>query len=83
MSNWILCNERLPKHEEDVLVTIKPGTEYWSSYYPDYIVVEAVFYAEDPDDPNERDFFRPWDLEGPHYHSEVTAWMPLPEPYRP
>lgn len=63
---WIPVSERLPEDNRTVLVTWQDG------FYP----VHAAFYenrmwyiCDTPDDPAQ-------------YNNSVTAWMPLPEPYR-
>jgi hypothetical protein len=67
---WIPCSERLPKHDETVLVWYRGETRI--GYLTD--ISETDFSENDV-----------WVLHGsfPFKHDEkkVVAWMPLPEPY--
>jgi hypothetical protein len=76
MEKWIPVSERLPENDDIVLITMD-----------DSITVRGVFFEQLS---NELGFFRDgawhWAYEsGECYWPEtthVTAWMPLPEPYK-
>ena len=68
---WIPCEERMPMYDVDVLV-----------YRPTMgqkIIVDTYcgFYGEDIDDLDE--WYEGWGISREH---AVTAWMPLPEPWK-
>ena len=66
---WIPVTERLPEAEEIVLITID------SSYYPKSYVDMGFYKAET----------KKWywfSSEAIDHSIKVTAWMPLPEPYK-
>lgn len=66
MPTWIPVSERLPEEYERVLVTIQT---------PHRMVVRSAEYLDPSFWIDNGDFWRNTD-------EEVTAWMPLPEPYR-
>lgn len=68
---WIPCSERLPNNYNDCLVTVKPS----------FGCVEYVMIANF--DPLESEEWHYEDHDGGYHRiGNVTAWMPLPEPYR-
>ncbi len=76
MSEWISVKERLPEHEQHVLIY---HPEYKEIYYSEYI--EPRDYAPFVDYPL---FFIGYDpacnRSGAFYREKITHWMPLPEP---
>lgn len=71
-AGWIPVEERLPEELAPVLVTTcvpvsKPG---WDKRKEFYVVVDTDVY--DPEIKHGWEYFK----------DKVTAWMPLPEPYR-
>ena len=67
---WIFCSERLPKEEEDVILTFRNSTG---------IYVEMATYIW-------RKFYYISYADENYYEEEVKepiAWMPLPDPYKP
>ena len=69
---WIPCSERLPEHYWDVLVTVKEKYEDEEEYRYHTDIAE---HLEDDDWITTND----WD-EGQEVI--ITAWMPLPEPWK-
>lgn len=68
---WIPCSERMPMYNVDVLV-----------YRPTMgqkIIVDSYcgYYGDDIDDIDE--WYEGWGISREH---PVTAWMPLPKPYK-
>lgn len=66
-TEWILCNERLPKNEEWVIVTILD--EYGDTPYR---YTDFGWYLETANC---------WIIDA-QKRTDVTAWMPLPESYK-
>ena len=64
---WILCSERLPKYEEEVIVSVRDDSGDSTLDYSScgWYACAGDFWVVD-NEPN------------PY----VIAWMPLPEPYR-
>jgi hypothetical protein len=80
---WIPVSERLPEKRGDYLITQK-------ATFTDYVYISVAGYALNLHDVDEYDFAdkkrRGWyeyDSEwGYRELDDVTAWMPLPEPYK-
>lgn len=78
---WIPTKERLPEHEEVVLVTIREGCEFDGSIALVNCVEQAIFYHEEED-------WCPYFMltafrQDNKLTNEVIAWMPMPEAYDP
>ena len=71
-NNWIPCSERLPEDWVSVLVTLKRPERLpaWIKAKP-----ENYFHIVDADVCENGE----WSVN----KKNVTAWMPLPEPYQP
>lgn len=69
-TNWIPVSERLPEYDELVLVTVKG--KYNNITFEN--AIELAFYDKDEG----------WILgaEPDWLDPNVTAWMPLPKPYK-
>lgn len=69
-THWILCGERLPNHDEYIknngLFIVSDGNRSYSEWYDIY---------------DKRKFGEPT-MSGFRIDYAVTAWMPLPEPYK-
>ena len=67
---WILCSERLPNHDEYIknngLFNVTDGNRSYSEWFDIY---ETKMFGEPT-------------INGFRVDCVVTAWMPLPEPYR-
>lgn len=72
VGEWIPVSERLPEESTECVVTIKMKYE-WEIEFE--INVDVATYLD-----GDWCTFNDW-FEGQQYY-EVTAWMPLPEPYR-
>lgn len=81
MSEWIKCTERVPEHEQAVLITVKAGTELAGSILCEDEVMDAYFFNDPEVDEGWYPYFEPWRDGNVKLIQEVTAWMPLPEPY--
>jgi hypothetical protein len=80
--HWILCSDRLPEEETDVIVTrtflgLKDRSHGWNNHLPPKTYVEVAQY-----------FNGEWRALSDEYkcardrHTDPIAWMPLPEPYQ-
>lgn len=65
---WIPCSERLPKEDGKYLVTIHGTCS---------IATDTLFFNVDRQEWCEHD-----DFGFKHTYCNITAWMPLPEPYK-
>ena len=83
--HWIPCSERLPEEDGEYLVLY-----YTRSRYKPY-VYDVISFTNDLYKIDEYDFIDQKGQKGWFYHdreygfcedNDVTAWMPLPEPYR-
>lgn len=66
MSKWIPISERLPEDEQEVIYSTKTGRVYSGKYIDDGGRSTWYSYKDDA---------RAW-------NNVVTAWMPLPDPYK-
>lgn len=70
VSRWIPVSERLPNHDEYMknngLFNVSDGTISYSEWF----------------DINEKKMFGELTMNGFRVDRAVTAWMPLPEPYK-
>lgn len=71
---WIPCTERLPKDGDTYLVTIEYKGEVIGVDVASYSPVEGYIDKH-------WDTFNDW-VEDDKMHYHVTAWMPLPQPYK-
>ena len=70
MAEWILCKERKPKYDNEVIVSIRETIyAYYSDTY-DFTSVGRYDCVYDR-----------WEV-GNMYRTDIVAWMPLPEPLR-
>lgn len=82
MNDWIKCTDKLPKNEQEVLITLKGEALCRGGYDTDNKVVEAMFVNNPFFDGSWYPFFSVWgDDENRHHIEDVLAWMPLPKPY--
>ena len=65
-SRWIPTAERLPEDEQEILFSTKTGRVHSGKYHDDNSANQ--WYSH-------KDKARAW-------NNVVTAWMPLPEPYK-
>lgn len=72
---WIPCEERLPDEDDEVLATIRYLDEAEDDQTDPYYTIEVIFLHDGK-----------WMGNGSWVESfgytKVTAWMPLPKPYR-
>ena len=81
MNNWIELNDKLPEHEETVLITLKDGTRLDGGTLIGNQVSIAVFYNDVEDSGRWYPFFSVWEDPKAELTQEVLAWMPLPKPF--
>ena len=78
---WILCSDRLPEEDKDVLITYryKEGEGNTSHIYIDITNYGQMYFGG-----NKVGNYKHWRSPFEYFESnyEVIAWMPLPEPYR-
>jgi len=68
MSKWIPCEERLPEPRTAVLAYAPRFQNIWAVYYDR--VYGWMVWSPVNDEPF------------PNSQGKITAWMPLPEPYK-
>lgn len=88
---WIPCNERLPDGGTECLITVDGKHETWDERTLNYYHVQVAMFTEDLykiddckfyDRKGKAGFYVKND-EGCYHEVEyVTAWLPLPEPYK-
>ena len=65
---WIPCSERLPEEDGVYLITLSDGV--------DYLTIPADFISN-------HTWHKWWKIDSEWiYYDDVTAWQPLPEPYK-
>jgi len=78
---WIPCSERMPKEDVEVLISYryKEGEGDTSHTYIDITTYGQMYFGG-----NKVGDHKNWKAPFEYFESnyEVTAWMPLPEPYR-
>ena len=78
MNEWIPITERLPENESRVLMSVRPGLITNDSETMTHQVFMGCFYNDEGPFPH----FVPDDCPlGTKLTFEVSAWMPVPEPY--
>ena len=77
---WIPVTERLPEEDKEVLITYKgKGDELYKPYSNIDITTYGQMYFGGNKVGNHKHWRSPFQYFNDNY--EVTAWMPLPEPY--
>lgn len=75
VQGWIPCEERLPDEDDEVLATIRYLDEAEDDQTDPYYTIEVIFLHDGK-----------WMGNGSWVESfgytKVTAWMPLPKPYK-
>ena len=80
MPKWIPVSERLPEEDKEVLITYKgKGDELDKPYSNIDITTYGQMYFGGNKVGNYKHWRSPFQYFNDNY--EVTAWMPLPEPY--
>lgn len=86
MIEWIDLADKLPENEQEVLVTVRKGTDLGEYITTDNEVKIAMFVNDLDVAGTWYPFFYLLDCHvtepNKHFISEVLAWAPLPEPYR-
>lgn len=81
-TKWIPVTDRLPEEDKEVLITYKgKGDELYKPYSNIDITTYGQMYFGGNKVGNHKHWRSPFQYFYDNY--EVTAWMPLPEPYRP
>ena len=79
---WIKPEERLPKSEDYVIVTLKDGTLTDSGECIGSQVEPAMFVNDPSVDGRWFAHFSSWVSDDINWTDEVIAWIPFPEPYK-
>lgn len=78
---WIPVTEQLPEEDKEVLITYKEkGDELYKPYSDIDITTYGQMYFGGNKVGNHKHWRSPFQYFNGNY--EVTAWMPLPEPYK-
>ena len=81
-SEWIKVEEKLPKDEQTVLVTLKDSSKTAAGECIGPQVQVAVFVESNSDfDGLWYPHFAEYDSNDINWTDEVIAWMPFPKPY--
>ena len=67
---WIPCSERLPKERESVLIATSLQHDNW--------VGEGCYWETTKN----HVIWKGYKWNATYWDNEVTAWMPLPKPYK-
>ena len=78
---WIPCSERLPEEDTDVLISYRYKQGEGDTSHSD---IEITSYGTVYFGGRAIDGLKEWRAPFQYFHAnyEVTAWMPLPEPYK-
>lgn len=79
---WVPVTERLPEEDKEVLITYKGKGDELDKPYSD---IDITTYGQMYFGGNKVGNYKHWRSPFQYFNGnyEVTAWMPLPEPYHP